>query len=104
MQRSLTACPRPASSGKPHRGKPRKGKGKFSREDVTESFLTALEIILADDISEYLSDEAKKFPGALIKTSKVFAFGDTRTALRWHRMSPRERAVWVVRQARMVAA
>ena len=81
MQHSLTLGPEPASSPKP-----RRRRGKVSKEDRFEVLLAGLEIILTDDIS------------------KVFAFGDARAALRWDRMTPRERAEWVVMKRRRVAA
>ena len=106
MQPSLTASPRPAPSGKPQVGKTRKGKGKgkVSEEDVTEGMLVVLEIIFGDDISQYLSDGASNSSGALIKGSKALVFGDVRTALRWNGMSPRARALWLLREVRLAAA
>ena len=101
MKPSLTASPHPAPSGKPHRGR---SKGKVSEEDVTQGMLTALEIIFGDDISQYLSDGARNSSGALINGSKALVFGDVRTALRWNGMSPRARALWLLREVRLAAA
>ena len=99
MQHSLTSSPKPASSRKP-----RKRRGKVSKEDVTEGLLTALEVIFGDDISKYLSDGSRRASGALIDRSESLVFGDARMALRWNAMSPRERAEWIVRHARPFAA
>ena len=73
-------------------------------EKAQEGFLHVLGGILADNSSLLMSVGPEGPMFGMKKSPTVIAFGDTWTALRWSRMSPRERALWVARDLRKAAA
>ena len=69
-----------------------------------DGLLEVLETILADESSLYLSLGHEEAVVGLNMSPKYHAFGGSMGASRWGSMTPRKRAMWVVRELRKVAA
>ena len=71
--------------------------------DSQDGLLEALEVILSDESSLYLSLGSEEAVVGLNKSPKYHAFGDSMSAERWLFMSPRDRAMWVAAWLRKAA-
>ena len=83
---------------------PGRGAKPSLKDKASGGLLEALELILTDESSLYLSLGPDEAVVGLNKSPKYHAFGDSTSATRWLSMSPRQRAVWVVGKLRKAAA